>query len=118
VRAALKSLVFVPEPNTLPADPAAFSFQAEMGCGPSEGKGEEIFGVTVCTGQWLAAVCGEQGGYLDPRHHVVVDYDQFDVRKLCHWLEARVSAAQGETWTEVAEELAKTAHWEFDNYSV
>jgi hypothetical protein len=118
VRAALKFLVFVPEPNTLPADPAAFSFQAEMGCGPSEEKGEEIFGVTVCTGQWLAAVCVGQGGYLDPQHHVVVDYDQFDVRQLRHWLEARVSAAQGETWTEVAEELAKTAQWEFDNYSV
>jgi hypothetical protein len=42
VRAALKSLVFVPEPNTLPADPAAFSFQAEMGCGPTDGEGEEF----------------------------------------------------------------------------
>jgi hypothetical protein len=118
MRAALKSLVFVPEPTTLAGGPAAFSFQAEMGCGPSDGEGTETFGVTVCTGAWLAAVCAEQGGYLDPRHHVVVDYDQFDARRLRHWLEARVSATQGETWTEVAQELAKSAHWEFDNLSI
>lgn len=107
----------MPEPNTLTTDPAAFSFQAEMGCGPSDGPGEEIFGVTVCTGQWLAAVCVQQGGFFDPRHHLVVDHDQFDVHKLRRWLEARVAAAQGETWAEVAEELAETAHWELDNYS-
>lgn len=116
MRAALKSLVFVPEPSSLPADRAAFSFEAEMGCGPSDGDGEEIFGVTVCTGEWLAAVCTQQGGFLDPRHHLVVDYDQFDVRKLRLWLEARVSAAQGQTWSDVAAELAETAHWELDTY--
>ncbi len=118
VRAALKSLVLLPEPNTLSADPRAFAFQAEMGCGPSDGAGEETFSVTVCTGEWLAAVCAEQGGFLDPRHHLVVDHDLFDVGKLRHWLEARVSAAQGETWAEIAKELAKTAYWEFDDYRV
>ncbi|HET7724503.1 MAG TPA: Imm8 family immunity protein [Propionibacteriaceae bacterium] len=116
MRAALKSLVFLPEPSTLPDDPAAFAFEAELGCGPEDGPGEEVFGLTVCTGEWLAARCADQGGFLDPRHHLVVTYDRFDAGALRHWLEARVATTTGHTWSEVAEELAKTGRWELDTH--
>ena len=117
MRAALKSLVFLPEPSTLPDDPASFAFEAELGCGPGDGPGEEVFGLTVCTGEWLAARCAEQGGVFDARHHLVIAYEQFDQHLLRHWLETRVSAATGGTWSEVAEELSKTGRWELDTHS-
>lgn len=49
MRAALKSIVFQPEPSTISADPAEFSFLARLIIGPSSAPGEESFDVTVCS---------------------------------------------------------------------
>lgn len=46
MRAALKSIGFQPEPSTLSADPAEFSFLARLIIGPSDSPGEESFDVT------------------------------------------------------------------------
>jgi hypothetical protein len=46
--------------------------------------------------QWLAARWREVGLY-DARHHLVVDVEQFDKRRLRTWLESRVSRVKAET---------------------
>jgi len=47
MRADIRSLVLEPDPRTLPEDPAEFAFLATLSVGPSEGPGEETFGVNV-----------------------------------------------------------------------
>jgi hypothetical protein len=58
---ALKHLTFDPEPTTLPADPTSFSFLARLIAEPTDGPGEESFDLTVCSPEWLAVPCRQQG---------------------------------------------------------
>lgn len=90
VRAVLKSLDLEPDPSTLPDDPAEFSLLARMIVGPPDTPGEESLDVTVCTPEWLAKSCRQVGGIYNARHHLVVNFDEFNQRALRAWLEARV----------------------------
>jgi hypothetical protein len=83
--------------------------------GPPGSPGEESFDVVVCSPEWLAARCREVGLY-DARHHLVVNVEQFDKRQLRTWLEFRISSAEAETWTEIAERLGRLGYWEFEDY--
>jgi hypothetical protein len=116
VHAVLKSLDLEPDPSTLSADPAEFSLLARMYVGPPDTSGEESFDVTVCTPEWIAEACRQHGGIYNPRHHLVVNFDQFDKRVLASWLAARVRAVQGESWAEIGERLGRLALWEFEEY--
>jgi hypothetical protein len=116
VRAILKSLDLVPDPSTLSADPAEFSLLARMLVGGPDTSGEESLDVTVCTPEWLAEACRQNGGVYNPRHHLVVDFDQFDVRALRVWLAARVQEVQAETWVEVGDRLGRLGLWKFEDY--
>ncbi len=117
MRAQLKFLDFEPDPSTLWGDPAEFCFGARMIVGPLHDRGEESFDITVCTPEWLAAKCHEQGGLYNPRHHLVVSLEGFDQRTLRAWLEARVREAEAPTWREVAERLGRLGYWEFEDYT-
>jgi hypothetical protein len=86
MRAVLKSLDLEPDPSTLPDDAAEFALLARMIVGPPDTSGEESFDVTVCTPEWLAKACSKVGGIYSARHHLVVDYEEFDQRALRAWL--------------------------------
>jgi hypothetical protein len=116
VRAVLKSLDLDPDPSTLSADPAEFSLLARMMVGEPDTPGQESFDVTVCTPEWLAEACRRDGGVYNPRHHLVVDFDQFDARALRAWLASRVQEIQAETWAEVGQRLGRLGYWEFGDY--
>jgi hypothetical protein len=117
MRAELKHLDLEPDPATLSGDPAEFSLLARMIVRPPDSPGEESFDVTVCTPEWLAEACRKTGGIYDPRHHLVVNFDEFDKRALHEWLAARVRAAEAETWDELAERLGRLGYWEFEDYT-
>ena len=116
MRAALKHLIFDPAPTTLPAEPASFSFWVRLIVGPKDGPGEESFDLTVCSPEWLAVRCRQQG-IVDGRHHLVVNADDFDQRQLRSWLESRVRQLQGGSWSEIGEKLGRLGHWEFEDYN-
>ena len=111
----MRHLSLEPDPATLPADPAAFAVQMRMLVGPADGPGEESVDLTVCSPEWLAARC-RGGEMVDGRHHIIVEADLFDRRKLQIWLQARVRSVQGETWAEVGTKLGRIGHWEFEDY--
>ena len=117
MRAALKSLDLEPDPATLSGDPSEFALLARMSIGSPDGPGMESFDITVCTPEWLAKQCVAVGGVYNARHHLVVTLETFDKRSLHRWLEARVEAVQGETWSEVAERLGRLGYWEFEDYT-
>jgi hypothetical protein len=116
MRAQLKSLHLDPDPARLPDDPAEFSFLARMIVGPPDSPFEESFDITVCTPEWLAEACRKVGGIYDPRHHLVVNLDEFDKRALHAWLAARVQEVQADTWAQVGERLSRLGYWEFEDY--
>jgi hypothetical protein len=111
----MRHLSLEPDPATLPADPAAFAVQVRMLVGPADGLGEESVDLTVCSPEWLAARC-RGGEMVDGHHHVIVDVDLFDRRKLQDWLRGRVGSAHGETWAEVGMKLGHIGHWEFEDH--
>ncbi|MCW2843467.1 MAG: hypothetical protein JWN22_1383 [Nocardioides sp.] len=82
MRAVLKSLNLEPDPATVPSDPAEFSLLARMIVDPPDAPGEESFDITVCSAEWLARACREVGGIYNARHHLVVNFDDFDARVL------------------------------------
>jgi hypothetical protein len=116
MRARLRGVTLDPEPATLPADPADFAFNARLLVGPSDGEGEESFDVTVASPEWIAARCREQDGILHCRHHVAVDFDTFDRRRLLQWLEHHVHSVDANSWPEIGTALSRLGHWEFDDY--
>jgi hypothetical protein len=116
MRAVLKSLELEPDPATLSDDAAEFSLLARMIAGPPGTAGEESFEVTVCTPEWLAKACSQAGGIFNPRHHLVVTFEEFDQTALKTWLSARVQEVEAETWTEIGERLGRLGYWEFEDY--
>ena len=84
--------------------------------GPPDTPAEESFDVTVCTPEWLAAACRRVGGIYNARHHLVVNMDQFDQRKLRAWLSARVQDVEAGKWSEIGERLGRLGYWEFEDY--
>lgn len=116
MRAVIKGMYFDPEPATLPADPAHFNLLVQLMIGPSDGPGVESFQVTVCTPEWLAVRCREVDGIYDPRHHLVVNLESFDKRKLRQWFESRVQKVEAPDWHGVGERLSRIGYWEFEDY--
>lgn len=116
MRAVVKSIDLEPDPATLTDDPAEFSLLARMIVGPADTPGEESFDVTVCTPEWLAGACSQAGGILNPRHHLVITFDEFDQRALGAWLSARVEAVVADSCSEIGERLGRLGHWEFEDY--
>ena len=116
MRAAARSLCLEPDPRSLPEDPAEFAFLATLSVGPSDGPGEETFGVEVCTPEWLARRCGTEP-FVDARHTIVTTIAAYSEAGLRSYLTRRVEQANGETWQEVAEKLARLGQWEFEDYS-
>ncbi|SKB10102.1 Imm8 family immunity protein [Aeromicrobium choanae] len=105
-----------PTPQTFPADPAGFALNARVIVGPSDAEGEESFDVHVCTPEWLATACDRAGGMYSARHHLVVNFDDFDQRKIRDWLVARIQAVEAETWSELCERIGRLGYWEFEDY--
>jgi hypothetical protein len=115
VRAALRSIEFVPDPLSLSGDASGFAFAARLIIGPDDAPGDESFDVTVCSPEWLAERSRNEG-IIDGRHHAVVNVDAFDERDLRKWLEQRVASVEAPTWPEVAARLARFAYWELEDY--
>jgi hypothetical protein len=115
VHAVLKDLELDPHPSTLGADPAEFCLLARIIVGEPGTPGDELFDITVCTPEWLSEAARRDSGIYNPRHHLIVDFEQFDVRTLRAWLSAKVQETQADTWAEVAERLSRLGNSEFED---
>jgi len=115
MRAVLRHVILSPDPRTLPADPATFMFGAQLLVGPADSAGEESFGLTICSPEWLAEQCGS-GQPVNGLHHVIVGWETYDERELRRWFEAVVHAVEAETWSGIVGQLRFLGGWEFDDY--
>lgn len=116
MRAAVRSIYLEPDPRALPEDPAEFHFLARLYIGPSDGPGEEILDMEVCSPEWLSARCAAEGFVL-ARRNVVTTVDAYSEQGLRSFLIRRVESATGDTWRDVTEKLAQLGYWTFEFYS-
>ena len=92
---------------------SSWSVFVELLVGPAGGEGEESFGVNVCSPQWLAAKI-EREGPLILRHYIVVS--EFSWPTIEEAVERVLASIVADTWAEIAHEVARIGHWEFEDY--
>jgi hypothetical protein len=97
----------------VPDEPDTFGFLLQILIGPEDGPGEEAFDVEVCTPKWLMRTYGPTAIIRGMHRLIVFEYDYARLRA---FVEKQVCDVSGETWREVARQLALLGHWEFDNY--
>lgn len=97
------------EPNTL----ASVYFPLELVIGIPDKDGGDIFEVLVATPEALR-VHPELGRCFSGQHILIVM--EYDWSMIYSKLEELVSACEGVSWYDIALSLAKTFHWEFEDY--
>lgn len=90
-----------------------FSVFVQLLIGPIDGPGEESFGILFCSPMWLANEVAERG-IVDGRHTYFVD--SWDWRMICDYLNKRIASLEADSWTELAGQLSRIGHWEFEDY--
>jgi len=116
MRAALRYLHSPDIPDLASFQPTEvdnFGFLLQILVGPQEGVGEESFDVMVCTPRWLIENHSPED-ILACRHMLIMF--QYDYRRLERFIQARIATVSGESWHDIANQLAKLAHWEFEDY--
>ncbi|MFA6956711.1 MAG: Imm8 family immunity protein [Thermoanaerobaculia bacterium] len=93
----------------LPADPCVCSVLVEAEIGKDE-EGADIFSFTVITPERLK----EEGEAIWGRGRLVVP--EFSWELVERQITKLLLHAARETWEEVAGELSKEMHWEFEDY--
>lgn len=96
-----------------PEDPLCFRIVIQAMVGPRGGEGEESFDVNVCTPAWLEKEIAKEG-FVVGRHYLIVStYNPAFIEKLIRKFVERWS---GESWSEVAQKVARIGYWEFEDY--
>lgn len=92
-----------------------FGFALDLLIGPSDGPGEEVFQVKVCTPKWFETHEMDDGRARSGIH--VIFMREWNYRALHSFVERAITRAEGDTWQEVASKLSWLASWEFADYS-
>jgi hypothetical protein len=96
------------EPPALPEDPADCAIPFEALIGARGGEGAEAFAFTAVTAAYLRHSVGPTWG----RGYLILEV--FSWETVVHALALLLAHCARPTWQEVAGELNKELHWEFD----
>ncbi|MCP5021562.1 MAG: hypothetical protein GY930_07270 [bacterium] len=96
-----------------PEDDGDFALLVQIIAGPEGADGEESFDLEVITPRELARRV-EGSGPMSGRHLLIVN--RFDADHIAAWIDKSVAACSGGSWVEVAEQLGRIGHWEFEDY--
>lgn len=103
-----------------PPDPRRFSLHVQLLVGPAgEPSASEAIGVEILTPSFLEAelegarLRGARGAAVGHGRLFVLSYDYAEIEAV---LRGMVGACEGETWAEVAVQLARLGHGELDGY--
>lgn len=96
-----------------PAVSDDFAFLLQIMVGRVGADGEDSFNVVVVTPKHLSRMAAP--GPISGRHMLIVT--RFDAVAISNWVTTAVGSCSGNTWSEVAEKLARIGHWEFEDYT-
>src|SRR6266404_4831863 len=111
MRARIKSIISPDVPDLerwIPAEPNFFGFALEVGVGPADQKGAEVFQITVCTPSWFERKMS--GNEVVSGEHTLF-MPRYSYRALVNLLERRCHRCEGPTWKDIANELRLLGHW-------
>jgi hypothetical protein len=91
---------------------AAFSLFVQAVVGPRGAEGEESFGFTICTPDWMKERCVAEP--LLGLHHLIVPSYNYD--QIVLFVSRFVDRCAAETWQQVACKLQQLGSWEFEDY--
>ncbi len=103
----------VPNLETWRPTSDGFAILVQLMVGPEAGEGEESFDVTVCSPPWLAEQA-QLEPVIDLQHHVLVE--TYNYTAIERHFKRLVGQCSGSSWTEVATQVARIGHWEFQDY--
>lgn len=115
MRARLKKLFStdVDLDSYTPSDPSDFAFLLRLMVGPAEDDGEESFDVEVCTPKWLMHKYRSDDVIMGRHFLLVFDYDR---QRIIQFVTDFVNGCSGNSWTEIAQKVARLGLWEFEDY--
>lgn len=96
-----------------PEDPRIFSVFIEFEIGPSDAAGAELFGLTVCSPQWLADHPRPKGFEFIQATLVV---DAWDVDLVVRAVNDLCEQTSAPGWSPIAESLSRFMTWEFSDF--
>jgi hypothetical protein len=96
-----------------PEDENSFGFLLQAMFGPENAVGEESFDLTVCTPKWLDRQAAEEFPLFGRHYLFVKSYDIGEIRSV---LAKYAEQCGGDSWAEVARQLARIGKWEFEDY--
>ena len=96
-----------------PQDISNFCFYLELSVGPSSEKGEETFGLTICTPDWLLEN-HKKDDIIFPRHYLIVF--EYDYDKIIKRLTKKIQGLSADNWNDLALKISRIGYWEFEDY--
>ena len=96
-----------------PENTRCFSLWLQLAIGSKESDGADNFQLHVCTPEWIEKQIKERNGMFPINTLIVGEYDPMQIETL---IRDYCASCIGETWEDVAKQLAKIARWEFENY--
>lgn len=117
MKAKLKGIYSIDLPEgqpSLPEDPENCWIVLQADIGLDDGtQAADTFTFYICTPKKLSAIVKEEKHQLG-RHLIIVD--QFDWELLESTIVKICDEATGENWEEIAEQISRYGHWEFEDY--
>ncbi len=99
--------------NFVPTDKKSFSFLLEFEIGIKEKKGGDLFSIEVCTPQWLIENYQSSDIVFCNNKLIVFEYN---IENIINEIKRYLRSITGSTWEDIATQISKVAHWEFENY--
>jgi hypothetical protein len=96
-----------------PDDYKSFSFLIQVMVGPKGENSSESFDVIVCTPQWLIENREEYDTVIGKGRLIVF---KFDLPNILSKIRKIFEGCSGRNWSEIAINLSRYGHWEFENY--
>ena len=101
-----------PEEN-VPVNPEHFCILVQAMVGIADEEGEEFFDFLVCTPSWLADKLKTEGKVWGRHYLFVPEYDYNQILQAINEICGKIEASD---WDIAAQQLARYAHWEFEDY--
>ncbi|HEY4062999.1 MAG TPA: immunity 8 family protein [Puia sp.] len=96
-----------------PDDCKSFSFLIQVMVGPKGENSSESFAMEVCTPNWLNDHREEYESVIGKGKLIVF---KFDLPNILSRIEKIFDGCTGKDWNEIAINLSRYGHWEFENY--
>ena len=96
-----------------PKESDLFGLWITLHIGPSDAEGAHLYQLLICTPDWLKQKSNESGAVWG-RHMLIVP--KFNKDRIRSEIERYIESCEGSDFWEIAQQIARVAAWEFEDY--